>query len=184
MDEVPVVVDIECFRYRNSEWIIKEIAISGDFVDSISLRPPFDLNQLSSAVEKQFRWITVNLHHMPWNSGRHSYDRLKLFVESVKLRYPKSCFYTKGCQKREFLSKLFDKEFHNLEDLGCPKYEELEKTSGTYCTEYPLIHHDNIHCARKKAKAFGSWLKAYFNDNELFENEFVKRFDNIALCGE
>ena len=32
-----VVVDIECFRFQNKELIIKEIAICGDYVDSVTI---------------------------------------------------------------------------------------------------------------------------------------------------
>ena len=183
MTDPPVVVDMECFRYRNYEWIVKEIAVYGDFIDTISLREPYPITNLPPAVQKQFRWYTIKLHGMTWNSGRYPYERLYSFVESVKLRYPNSCFYAKGHDKCLFLSRLFNREFHDLEEYGSPKYEDLEKVIGSYCPEYPLIHWKNSHCARKKAKAFGSWFSSYIADSNHgeLENELIQAFDDINL---
>ena len=183
MTEPHVVVDVECFRYRNYEWIVKEIAVYGDCIDSIYLREPYPFSNLPPVVQKQFRWFTARLHGMTWNSGRYPYERVYSFVESVKLRYPNSCFYAKGLDKCNFLTRLFGKEFHDLEDYGCPKYDILEQVTGSYCTEYPLIHWKNKHCARKKVKAFGSWLAGYLVDSvhgEL-ENELIEGLDDLAV---
>ena len=183
MADPPVIVDVECFRYRNYDWIVKELAVYGDYIDSISLREPYPFTNLPPLVQKQFRWYTVKLHGMTWNSGRCPYERLHSFVESVKLRYPNSCFYAKGHDKCNFLNKLFDREFNDLEDYGCPKYEILDLVSGHYCTEYPLIHWKNNHCARKKVKAFGSWFAGYIAESVHgeFENEFIEGLADLSV---
>ena len=180
LEESAVVVDIECFRYRNKEWIIKEIAICGDYLDSITVKPPHALDLLSPDVCKAYTWITKNLHGMHWNSGDYPFNRLALFVESVKLRYPNSKFYAKGFQKCVYLKELFHREFIDLDDLNCPKITNLF-FSKVKCNKLSVFHSQTHQCARRKAKCYKDWLDKYFVENGMHESELVKDFDNITF---
>lgn len=151
-----VVVDIECFIYRTSDWIIKEIAIQGEYTDSIVLKPPCKFELLEKKIQTQFRWITKHLHGISWECGDHPYSFLPEFVKSVTLRYPDACFYTKGSEKALFLRDLFGVYFYNLDDIKCPKFQEL---SYLYQTCSSDCHSNTWHCARKKAVTYYSWLR-------------------------
>ena len=152
-EETAVVVDIECFRFRNKEWTIKEIAICGDYLDSIILKPPHSFELLCPTVCKAYSWIAANLHGINWKFGQYPYERLQLFVESIKLRYPNSKFYAKGFEKCVFLESFFQKHFIDLDDLRCPKITDLPFAK-TVCNQASIPHSYTHHCARKKAKAY------------------------------
>ena len=113
---------------------------------------------------------------MPWSSGQYPYKRLASFIVSVKVRYPNSLFLAKGFEKCIFLKHLFGTEFQDLDDLGCPKINEL-KYKVHACTLYLTDHSLSGHCARKKVGAFGIWLRNY-----LFENGELESSVNEGLC--
>ena len=178
--ETPVVIDMECFRSRNRQWIVKEIAVYGDYLDSVILQKPYPFQTLPCNIQKSYSWLTNNPHGLCWNAGNYPYDRLPSFIESIKLRYPKSLFYAKGIEKGKFLSDLFDRDFYDLEDLGCPRIDQL-KTSNIYCCNSSLFHSSGTHCARKKAKAFGSWLQNYILENDELEDSVIKGLHDLCL---
>lgn len=177
--ETPVVIDIECFRYRNETWVVKEIAVCGDYIDSITLKPPYSRDKLSANACRAFSWITANIHGMNWNSGDCSYDRLDSFVKGIRLRYPDSIFFAKGLEKCLFLEQLFHQEFMNLDDSSCPKISELI-LSETVQYHNSTSHTNTQHCARKKVQAYSNWLKCNVI-NGVYENQLITKFSGISL---
>jgi hypothetical protein len=131
-------------------------------------------------VQKSFTWLTNNLHGLRWEGGQYPHDRLSWFVESIKLRYPHSLFFAKGFEKCVFLSRLFNREFTDLEDVNCPKISELE-TLDICCGNPFSIHSNSGHCARKKARAFAIWLQKYLKEHDESENTAIKRIDDLCL---
>ena len=109
------------------------------------------MDLLSPAVCKAYTWITKNLHGLHWDSGVYPYEKLALFVESVKLRYSESTFYAKGLEKCIYLETLFQKPFINLDDLGCPKITSLAHYN-VQCGQLSVGHSQTHHCARKKSQ--------------------------------
>jgi len=176
----PVVVDIECFRFQNKEWIVKEIAVCSDYLDSLVFKPPYSSRLLSPSVGKSYKWITNNLHGISWDSGDYPYERLLTFIESVKLRFPSSNFYAKGLEKCEFLELLFERSFTDLDDLKCPKISDLPSLDIT-CSQRSLAHSESFHCARKKAQAYNIWLNHYLLQNGMHENQFIKEFNCLTI---
>ena len=175
-----VVIDIECFRHRNYEWIVKEIAVYGDYLDSMTFQPTQPFNTLPEKVQKAYLWLTNNFHGLDWNSGDYSYKRLPFFVESIKLRYPESVFFAKGFEKSVFLSKLFERQFIDLDDLRCPRLNQLSDC-GSQCVKNSTAHSLSNHCARKKAHTFGIWLEKYSLKHGEFEGTVIEGIDNFSL---
>lgn len=171
MPSTPVVIDIEYFHHRHHEWVVKEIAIYGDYLNSITLKPPFPLHALEETACKSYAWATSNLHHIHWNSGEVPYDQLYTFTEGIKLWYPTSEYYSKGFEKCVFLGFIFGKRFNDLDDLKCPKLENLvigmNKVS---CSGNTAAHSMSGHCARQKAFYYSVWLKNYLQQNGVHEN--------------
>ncbi len=168
-----VVVDVECFRYRNQKCIVKEIAVAappqssttttaGVEIDSISLKPPTAFDKLSRSEQKSCEFYSNKLHFMKWESGSCDYDKLYVFVKLIKQKYPNADYFAKGLEKCEFLEDLFKSShpFTNLDDLGCPKVDKLLAGDNTTmcCPNYPNEHGGTNHCAFKKAFAFSKWL--------------------------
>ncbi len=180
LTDTPVVVDIECFRFRNKEWIVKEISVCADFLDSIILQQPYPLSTLPLKVQKAFAWLTGNLHGISWSSGDYPYSYLQSYVESVKLRYPNSPYFAKGFEKCIFLSQQFDKQFNDLEDLGCPSVIHLPPPDTVSCVRNSLSHSLSFHCARKKSSALATWLQKEV-DNGNYECSLVQGLDNLSF---
>ncbi len=178
MSDRNVVIDIECFRHSALDWIVKEMAVSGAYLDSMSFKEPISFEELSKPARRSHAWVTANLHGIPWYSGQYEHDRLYSYVESIKLRYPGARFYAKGEEKCEFLNRLFKKKFHNLDDVGCPRVDQLNTSDFTYCPSYPLIHSKNLHCARRKANAYANWLNG---DNGECEDSLVSSVGDLNI---
>ena len=162
-DKEPVVLDLECFRHGKSSWIVKELAVAGKYVDSITFKPPHPFTYLPSDTAKAYVWLTDNLHGLFWDSGDLPYNQLFRFVESIKLRFPFSDyqFYAKGSEKCQFLAELFDREVNNLEDFDCPTIPVDGSSRYWICESYPCraSHFDGKHCARNKAGYFANWIR-------------------------
>lgn len=182
MTEPRVVVDIECFRFRSRPWVVKEIAVCGDYIDSMIFRPPHAFKTLSRLEKKAYRWIANNLHGIQWDSGDIPYERLDTFVHSVNLRYPISQFYAKGYEKCLLLEILFQRSFVDLNDLECPNITDLNYLNIACGSNQSLSHSQTHHCSRRKAQCYKDWLETtYSYDDGLYESEFVKELDRIAL---
>ena len=163
LNEKSIVIDIEYFRYRNQTWIIKEIAIYGDYLDSMVFLAPQPYYSLSENIRKSYSWITKNIHGLEWNSGDYPYCRMYLYIESIKLRYPNSIFYSKGFEKTIFLSDLFNRQFIDLDDIHCPKITNTSDNN-TICK-----HSQSNYCARRKVVFYSSWLNTYLTENGVHE---------------
>ena len=151
MGVTPVVIDIECFRYSKEKWIVKEMAVSGPYLDSVTFGPPFPASFLPDTHVRAYTWLTDNLHGLMWDIGDLPYEHLALYVESIKLRHPITHFqfYAKGLEKCKYLSSLFDRPFINLDELRCP----VASAKKSLCSSFPCkgIHMNGNHCARNKA---------------------------------
>ena len=79
----------------------------------------------------------------------------------AELRQYRAEYFAKGLEKCKFLSTLLGKEVENLDDYGCPKI--LHLNTDWLCTSYPYRHKTILHCAERKAKAFGEWTVQNFN---------------------
>jgi hypothetical protein len=165
--ETSVVVDIECFRHRKEKFVVKEIAVYADFLDSIVIESPYNITYLPEIVQRSCRWLTANLHGLEWESGDLPHVRLYSFIESVKLRYPNSVYYAKGMEKIEVLSGLFYKDFIDLNTLGCA----VVIGDTHVCNITNPVHSKGNHCARQKAYTFGKWLQEK-QENELLQQQF------------
>lgn len=179
--DTPVVFDVECFRYRTHDFIVKEIAVCADYLDSITLQAPFPMSITTDDMKRVHGWYTNHLHGVPWNSGQYPYERLYSFLKAVMLRYPDSAYFAKGTEKCELLERLTNRKFIDIERHGCPRIDQLQVDKNIQCTGYPIVHMSTLHCARKKAKTYHSWIIDHFYNNESHHNTFIKRVnDNIA----
>lgn len=184
-----VVVDFEGFHSKNIGYIIKELALCAkDYSDLIHLLPPISFHKLSTEEKKNFSWITKYLHGIHWNSGTYPYVYLPQLVLSLNLRHPKAKFFAKGKEKCQTLSRIFQRDVVNLEELSCPKIEHLplhsHKTCKSHCTIFRKSEVEK-HCALKKAKLFYDWLvtAVYEPGKEQCSSEIslITGFDSLCL---
>ena len=66
--------------------------------------------------------------------------------------------FAKGLEKSRLLTRLVGKSVGNLDDYGCPKFQDLVKTDSLWiCSSYLFRHKTRLHCTERKAKVYGEW---------------------------
>ena len=66
--------------------------------------------------------------------------------------------FAKGLEKCRLLTKLLGQNVENLDDYGCPKFQNPVKTGSSWiCPSYRFQHKTRLHCGEKKAKVYGEW---------------------------
>lgn len=70
------IVDIQGFQFKDSEFIIREIAIydmQTNFVEHKLIKLQHSITWFSPNVRKHMQWCTKNVHGLPWED-RHDSD--------------------------------------------------------------------------------------------------------------
>ena len=75
---------------------------------------------------KQTTWNTSHLYGIAWSSGKLDYE--KLFAIFYDLKVMNAEVFVKGFEKFRLLTNLLGRKVENLDDYGCPKYQDLVKT--------------------------------------------------------
>ena len=149
------MLDLEGFRYKKNTFILKELSITtADYSDSLIFLPPVSFNSLPKLEQKAYSWLTNYLHGLHWDRGDYLYLNLNQIIQSVVLRNPEATFYAKGKEKADFLAQYLDRRVQNLDDLGCPRVENLHYNKFSNCCKHIPHYNSNNHCALKKSKAF------------------------------
>ena len=151
-----VVLDIECVENKT----VKALGVyqNGQTV-GYSFLPPKKFKATS-----QSAWCTKHLHEINWNSGHEKYTELEKILK--KLKAPETEFFAKGYEKCKILSEILQTKLTNLDDYACPKVQNLIFKYEQYdwrCSNYPFRHANTLHCAERKAFAYGTWTRCFFN---------------------
>lgn len=159
------MIDFEGFKHKKSEFIIKELSVcSKNYNDLITFEPPVEFHLLTNSEQKAYNWVYNFLHGLSWNSGDYPYKFLQQIIISVSLRLPETTLFAKGSEKCKTLSNYFQKEIKNLEDLNCPRVDQiLHKNYFPFCNSHSKhlpIQQIKKHCAFRKSKLFYHWLKS------------------------
>ena len=129
------MLDAEGFRYKKNAFEVKELAITtSDYSDRLIFLPPVNFNILPKLEQKAYNWLTKCLHDLHLENGDNLYINLNQLLQSFVLRNPGAVFYAKGKEKTEFLAKYLDRKVENLDDLGCPRVENL------FSNNYPTFN--------------------------------------------
>lgn len=152
------VVDVELFAGN----VIKELAFCcGTFHAGFLFKPPKLLSQCTEAEKNTNMWLTRNLHEIAWNAGTLDYSMLSSVIEGIiQARGPDVVFLAKGHEKCLLLSKLFERDFINLETRGCLRIKDLPPGRGV-CESYRHRHTNSLHCAQRKAIIYLDWLSDF-----------------------
>ena len=185
----PVIVDFEGYKCKHNQYVVKELAVASDNLDALVFKPPKDFEFLNNEEKRSYKWCTRNLHGIHWNRGNYNYSDLVQIATSIRLRHPRSQFYGKGTEKCAYLSSLLGPTVHNLEDLGCPKVEELSDLDRA---EVCPIHckccapEDQLlkHCALRKVILFSKWLYDFEDyvaiEKSRGEHQLIEEFDSLC----
>ena len=182
LGERSVVLDVEGFRYKKNAFVVKELAITtSDYSDRLIFLPPVNFNILPKLEQKAYNWLTNYLHGLHWEKGDYLYINLNQILQSFVLRNPGAVFYAKGKEKTEFLAKYLDRKIENLDDLGCPRVENLYFKNYPSCNKHIPHYNSRNHCALKKTKVFYDWLKNE-QQREISESGDIPITKFNALC--
>ena len=145
-----VVLDIE----YNENKIAKEIAIykDGQTVGYFFL-PPKKFKPTS-----QSSWCTKNLYEINWSSGYEKLTELEKILKNLEATVTE--FFAKGYEKCKSLSEFLEAKIIHLDDYACPKIQFLifkDEEKDWRCSNYPFRHAKTLHCAERKAFAYGTW---------------------------
>ena len=143
-----IVLDIEL----TEKSIIKELGLFIDgYVQGFSFCPPETFKP-----NKQTTWNTKHLHGIAWSSGKLDYE--KLFAVFYDIKVMNAEVFAKGLEKCRLLTTFLGQKVENLDDYGCPKTQDLVKTSSLWnCSSNPFRHKTRLHCAERKTKVYGDW---------------------------
>ena len=109
---------------------------------------------------KQTTCNTSHLHGIAWSSGTLDYE--KIFVVLYDIKVMNAEVFAKGLEKCRLLTNLLGRKVENLDDHGCPKLQDLDKTDSSWsCFSYPFRHKTRLYCAERKAKVYGDWDKQH-----------------------
>ena len=185
----PVVVDFEGFKHKKNDFIIKELSICGDYLDTVYFLPPVEFEFLSLEEKRKYQWLSRFLHGLFWHRGEYPYNNLLQICQSFAHRYPGGTFYAKGEEKCTVLRKLIGKPIENLDTLGCPKVEDLNDDI-PHCHRHskllPAYLRDK-HCAQRKAQIYYDWLKDIHGSLDIAENDGIansniRKFERMSLA--
>ena len=146
-----IIIDFEGFMLESHTYVVKELA-AYSFDGNILLvhwtfKPPRPFEELNEKDQKQCRWITRNLHGIQWEQGELAYENFRHIMGFLFKMYEK--IYVKGYEKTKFIETLSSRNCYNLDDLGCPKINNLPEKS-VICPH----HHLKNHCALAKVICF------------------------------
>lgn len=154
------VVEIQCFRGKNNEFVVKELAISSPSQQCMHhyfFLPPYDIEELSDKNYETAQYLTNSLHGLTWESGEVSYDSLPIILKALCEKF--SIIFTKGQEKSLFLSKLLNRSVKNLDTVLLKKIDLLPQPDF-------ICRHDGT-CARKNVLKICNWIINTFNFFEL-----------------
>lgn len=167
------IVDIQGFKKGINEFVLKEFAVTatppfniGEIKQQcVFFDPPFDEDELSFEYQRMSDWLTENYHGIPWESlGDHKYADVALALGVILAGITR--VWVKGAEKKKWLRNLIDKPnlvIENLEDLGCPKMEDLE--GWNYCPKHHRYSEKDKEkrfvCALRNVTGMKLWYSRY-----------------------
>ena len=105
---------------------------------------------------KKTTWNTNHLHGIEWSSGKLDYEKFFAVFYDIKVKNVE--LFAKCVEKCRFLINLLGQNLENLDDYGCPKFQDLVKTDSLWiCSSYLCRHKTRFHCAEGKTKVYRDW---------------------------
>ena len=143
-----IVLDIELTEKNKIKEL--ELFIDGS-LQGLTFCPPKTFKPIKQTTSNR-----SHLHGIAWSSGKLDYDKLFTVFYDVKLLNAE--VFAKGLEKCRLLTRLLRQNVENLDDYGCPKFQDLVKTDSLrICSSYPFRHKTRLNCAERKAKVYGVW---------------------------
>ncbi|XP_060881906.1 uncharacterized protein LOC132953537 [Metopolophium dirhodum] len=117
------IADMQCVLGAGNKYFIKELSI----VDTETWANQHWIFKNSKSKQdnksrKTNKWLEHNYHKLTIEYGDVEYEELSRILNSLKF----SCIYVKGEQKKQLLTEFIPQvALINIEDLGCPRLDQL-----------------------------------------------------------
>ena len=167
LDDVCLVIDMECFRVNNV-YQCRELGYCSWRGDSgrVAVKPAKPLNRLTPRERQQAHFLTREIHGLFYTVDKRENA---IFSVTCFMKQLYDEFATQDRQRVAFKGGRIELDLLNylgmpyldLETLGCPKYDQLrqhgkqEQTCGWHAI--PNKHH----CAMAECIAFFDWYRDY-----------------------
>lgn len=178
----PVVLDIQCFKDNNNEYIVKEVCVLDITTNTILLhhivKPPCDRDFLSAAKQRETYWLTKHCHGLEWDQGDIKYytliDKLRVCLHN------RSIIYVKGLQKKRYVLKYLVTNTNStvnvidVFEIGCQSLNTVFNTTDNQirCIKHKTVRHK---CALSNCTLLKAWIKNYFQEEEEEEEQQEKQ---------
>ena len=100
------------------------------------------------------------VNHFKEKTSEKSVNRMSLVVLDIE------CIESNIVKEGKILSEFLETKIINLDDYACPKVQFLifkDEEFDWRCSKYPFCHAKTLHCAERKAFAYGTWTQCFFN---------------------
>ena len=105
---------------------------------------------------------------------------MQTYNQSLKV-HKNSHFFAKGTQKSVLLAEYLKLPVTNLEDIDCPKIEQLLGQEKHICKRHSDLipsHQLLKHCTLRKSKVFFDWLQ---NEQSNDANNLISKFGGLRF---
>lgn len=166
-----VVLDIQCFKNDENEFILKEVCIIEVVTGILLLHhiaiSPYSQRFLSQEKLRESCWLTKHYHGLEWNKGDIGYHTLIQKVRTCLSDY--STVYVKGLEKKQYvLNTLVTDETSlvvDMSDIGCSSLASISGSSTIRCNHHKSVQN---HCALANCTSLRHWL--IHTDNNSYES--------------
>ena len=160
-------------------FVPKELASAGDVFDAISLLPPYPLHILPYNILQSYKFDTIHIHGMEWESGQYPFSFASQFIGAVQMRHLNTIYVSWGRLRCRYFEQYLNggARVVDLCQLGCPSsnalsveyHHQRERVDldrpkpKINCNIYHLQHSQengtfNSSCAGRSAVLIRSWL--------------------------
>lgn len=149
-----VIVDVQGFKTKDNEFILKEIAIlSEDQMLVFLVQPPYPFQNLTNEEKKQVKWIERN-RKVLWNDGFIPYESVYMYIVNFIVD---KMIYCKGVEKMQWIKNILSTDnVTNLETMNCPNLLSLYERYRNSSDIFNCIYHPTI-CALKNVTCLKKW---------------------------
>ena len=121
-----VVADVQGFRGRHGEFVLKEAAFIHDGeMTSFLFKPPYGWEELPPDIRRTNIFLKRRYHGLAWDYGDLAYSH----VRATLRQHMHGIVFVKGVDKIRWLRELAGGDFHivDLHQFGCPTLQRLRK---------------------------------------------------------
>lgn len=157
MNSNTYIIDVQGFKDKENNFILKELALAADnFTQVYLIKPPFPYSKLTDKDRRQVRWVGKN-YGITWSEGMIGYTEFKSIVQFY---FKNKAILVKGSEKVKWVKELCsDCDVTDIGEMGCPNFEELYKmVTDDGKQNYYCIQHFK-RCALKNVICIRHWYK-------------------------